>query len=273
MSPSEHRLAAPPVGDARGDVRTDEELATALAADAARVLVGLRAQQWADAPALRDAGDRQAHEVLVDALARARPADSVLSEEAVDDPARLTAERVWIIDPLDGTREFGEAGRVDWAVHVALWERGELVVGAVALPALGLVLSSGDVAPAAPPAPVDRQRAVRVAVSRTRPPALLEALGELIPLELVPMGSAGFKVMAVARGEVDAYVHTGGQYEWDSAAPVAVARSRGLHTSRVDGSDLRYNQADLYLPDLVVCAAGLAPDLLAALRTVLESSR
>ncbi len=192
-------------------------------------------------------------------LAEHRPADAVLSEEGRDDKARLGADRVWIVDPLDGTREFSEPPREDWAVHVALWARsgadaGELVAGAVAQPGLGTTFHTGQ-PPTVPARTSDRPR---IAVSRTRPPAFVQALAEEIDAELVPMGSAGAKVISVARDVTDAYVHAGGQYEWDSAAPVAVARAAGLFTSRVDGSPLVYNQDDVLLPDLIVCRPELA---------------
>ena len=167
----------------------------------------------------------------------------MLSEEGVDDARRLSADRVWIVDPLDGTREFGEGDRNDWAVHVALWERGALVAGAVALPAQGVTLDSGS----PPPLPAAGDP-LRLVVSRTRPPELVTALAERLGAELVPMGSAGAKAMSVLQGRADAYVHGGGQYEWDSAAPVAVAAAAGLHTSRLDGSPLVYNRADPCCP-------------------------
>ena len=193
----------------------------------------------------------------------------MLSEEAADDGARLTAERVWIIDPLDGTREFGEAGRTDWAVHVALWERGDLTAGAVALPAAGRVVSTAELRAAVPPGPGSGDRIpsarLRLLVSRSRPPEFVQRLADQLDAELVPMGSAGAKAAAVIAGEADAYVHSGGQYEWDSAAPVAVARAAGLHASRIDGSSLRYNQADPAIPDILISLAGLAPVLLAAI--------
>src|SRR5690349_11329153 len=199
-------------------------------------------------------------------LAEHRPDDAILSEEehrgTTSRHDRRTADRVWIIDPLDGTREFSEPPRDDWAVHVALWSRGELVAGAVAQPALGETFHTGE-PPVVPPSSSDRPR---IAVSRTRPPAFVEALAEEIGAELVPMGSAGAKVMSVVRDVSDAYVHAGGQYEWDSAAPVAVARSAGLFTSRVDGSPLGYNQDDVLLPDLVVCRPELAEQILAFVR-------
>ncbi len=208
--------------------------------------------------ALKDAGDQAAHELLVDLLARHRPGDAVLSEEGKDDKRRLTSPRVWIVDPLDGTREFSEPPRDDWAVHVALWEDGDLAAGAVAQPALHETFHTGK-PPVVPPRTAGR---LRIAVSRTRPPAFVEALADELDAELVPMGSAGVKVISVVRDVTDAYVHAGGQYEWDNAAPVAVARAAGLFCSRVDGSELRYNQDDVSLPDLVVCRPELSGQIL-----------
>ena len=241
----------------------DDRLARQLASEAGRLLLALRAE-GGEAAALRQAGDRTSHEFLAAQLAGLRPEDAVLSEEGRDDPARLSADRVWIVDPLDGTREFGEPGRTDWAVHVALWERGKLTAGAVALPAQGTVLSTAE--PPATPPPAEPGRPVRVLVSRTRPPALLDRLAKEVDLVLVPLGSAGAKAAAVISGTADAYVHSGGQYEWDSAAPVAVAVAAGLHASRLDGSDLEYNRADPSLPDILICSAGLAVTLLDGLR-------
>ncbi len=243
----------------------DHAVARLLADSAGEALLALRAESggWT-AGELKAAGDRRSQECLAAGLARHRPGDAVLSEEAADDHARLVAERVWIIDPLDGTREFSEVPRTDWAVHVALWERGALVAGAVARPAMGSTLAT-DSPPAMPeavPGPV------RLAVSRTRPPAFVERLASRIGARLVPMGSAGVKATAVLDGTVDAYVHAGGQYEWDSAAPVAVARSAGLHTSRIDGTELVYNRADPLLPDLLICRPELAPQLLAAIDVI-----
>lgn len=241
---------------------TDATLAARLATEAGALLLALRRDHdpATGAQALRGAGDRAAQRFLAAALTDERPGDAVLSEEAPDTADRLTARRVWIIDPLDGTREFGD-GRDDWAVHVALWADGELAAGAVALPGIGATLTSDPAAVvpatigAAPP---------RIAVSRSRPPAAAQRAARELGAELVPIGSAGFKVAAVVRGEADAYVHAGGQYEWDSAAPVAVARAAGLHASRLDGSPLRYNRADPYLPDLLVARPELADALLAA---------
>ena len=258
----------------------DHTLARDLAGQAGTRLLELRAQ-GGDPDVLRKAGDRLSHEFLTAALADARPGDVVLSEEGADNPARLTARRVWIVDPLDGTREFGEPGRTDWAVHVALWEGdallapqgttppgppGNLVAGAVALPAQDRVLSTAE-----PPPPLPAGEApakIRIVVSRSRPPQFVRNISGLIDAELVPLGSAGAKVAAVIGGEVDAYVHGGGFYEWDTAAPVAVARAAGLRASRIDGSPLAYNQADLLMPDILVCRPGLAALLLQAIREV-----
>jgi 3'(2'), 5'-bisphosphate nucleotidase len=201
-------------------------------------------------------------------LGRERPRDAVLSEEGRDDHARIEATRVWIIDPLDGTREYGERARTDWAVHVALWSDGDLAAGAVALPALDIVLATPSVS--ALPAR-DPQRRVRVVVSRSRAPKLALDVAAAIGADVVELGSAGAKTAAVVRGEADAYLHAGGQYEWDSAAPVAVARAAGLHASRLDGSPLAYNQRDVYLPDLLVCRRELAATLLDAIRAALAT--
>ena len=241
----------------------DSALARHLADAASAVLLDLR-RAARDPDVLRAEGDRQAQNVLDRELRAHRPTDAVLSEEAPDDRARLAADRVWIVDPLDGTREFGEPGRTDWAVHVALWQAGELTAGAVSLPALGRTHATDG---AVPPPPARTGR-VRIAVSRTRPPAQVQRVASAMNAELVPMGSAGAKTMAVIRGEVDVYLHDGGQYEWDSAAPVAVARSAGLHTSRLDGSALTYNQPDPCLPDLLVCRPELADAVLAELAEV-----
>jgi 3'(2'), 5'-bisphosphate nucleotidase len=237
----------------------DAALARALARAAGEVLLAVRTRALAGRE-LKDAGDAGAQAVLARLLAEHAPGDAVLSEEAADDQARLSARRVWIIDPLDGTREFAEPPRTDWAVHVALWADGDLAAGAVALPARGTVHAT-DVAPVVPARPAGAP--VRLAVSRSRPPEFTAALAQRLGADLVPMGSAGVKCAAVWLGEADAYVHAGGQFEWDSAAPVAVARAAGLHTSRVDGSPLVYNRADPRLPDLVVCRPELAPEILA----------
>jgi 3'(2'), 5'-bisphosphate nucleotidase len=251
-----------PATGAPGQAMSDTDLAATLARAAGHRLLDLRRSLSGLTPAeLKDRGDREAQRVLATGLAEARPSDEVLSEEAVDGPARLAAARVWIVDPLDGTREFSEL-RSDWAVHVALWQDGVLVAGAVALPALDVVLRS-DPAPVVPRR--DEGAPLRMAVSRSRPPAIATQVAEAMGADLVPMGSAGFKVAAVIRGEADLYVHGGGQYEWDSAAPVAVAQAAGLHASRLDGSPLRYNQPDPYLPDLVVCRPELEQQLLTVL--------
>ncbi|OBA78722.1 3'(2'),5'-bisphosphate nucleotidase CysQ [Mycobacterium sp. 1164966.3] len=237
---------------------SDHELAHQLASQAGALLLGVR-DELADAtqPERKAAGDKRSHDFLMQALAQSRPGDAVLSEEGADDPVRLRSDRVWIVDPLDGTREFSELGRQDWAVHVALWESGELVAGAIGLPAQGITLATPDVdpPPACPGSP-------RIVVSRTRPPAIALQVRERLGGSLVEMGSAGAKVAAVIQGLADVYVHAGGQYEWDSAAPVAVARAAGLHTSRLDGSALQYNRPDPLLPDLVVCRPEFAEAVL-----------
>ena len=226
---------------------TDAELAAHLAQVAGRILLEVRASNMFDGKALGKAGDETANQFLVHALRQQRPDDGLLSEESKDTAERLAMERCWIVDPVDGTREYGEA-RADWAVHVGLAIGGVAEVGAVALPGCDAVLRT-DAPLAVPPAP----ETLRMVVSRTRPAAEAIAVSEAIGADLVPMGSAGAKAMAVIRGEADIYLHSGGQYEWDSCAPVAVARAHGLHCSRIDGSPLVYNQRDTYMPDLLIC--------------------
>jgi 3'(2'), 5'-bisphosphate nucleotidase len=238
----------------------DVQVAEAAAQAAAGTLRKLREAGEHSGRALGDAGDAAAQQAIVAVLADHRPDDVVFSEEAVDDHQRLSADRVWIVDPLDGTREYGE-GRHDWAVHVALWSGGDLTAAAVALPGLDQILLT-DPAPVVPPRP---DGPVRIAVSRTRPAAEATAVAAALDAELVPLGSAGYKTVAVARGEVDVYVHSGGQYQWDSAAPVAIARAAGLATCRLDGSPLVYNAPDPWLPDLVVCRPELAERVLRAI--------
>ncbi|HEY8482391.1 MAG TPA: inositol monophosphatase family protein [Spirillospora sp.] len=326
--------AGAPRGAGRG-AADDHVLAAELAGAAGRLLLGVREEMgFADARALKDTGDLRSHEYLLAALAEHCPGDAVLSEEGraqaagkrsrgedraptrnTADAERLTADRVWIVDPLDGTREFSEEGRRDWAVHVALWRRdpsapsgGRLAAGAVALPAQGLILrtdatggaslvrtDAGEPDPVTagpgrgrgrPPregplhAPAPDEGKLRIAVSRTRPPEFVRRLAERIAgtapgeeapgvdVELVPIGSAGAKISAVLLGEVDAYVHAGGQYEWDSAAPAAVALAAGAHVSRVDGSPLEYNREDPLLPDILVCHPVSASTLLTGIREV-----
>lgn len=226
---------------------TDAELAAQLAADAGRILLEVRDSGRHHGKDLGRAGDAEANAVLVKALGELRPSDGVLSEEERDNPTRLAKSRVWIVDPLDGTREFCER-REDWAVHVALAVDGEAAVGAVALPARKLVLRSDRPLPLpnSPPRP-------RIVVSRTRPPAEALAVAEALGAELVPMGSAGAKAMAVVLGEAEIYLHSGGQHQWDNCAPVAVAQAHGLHCSRIDGSALRYNGRHTLVPDLLIC--------------------
>lgn len=248
---------------------SDAELAAHLAQVAGRILLDVRASGLFSPKALGKAGDQTANQFLCHALREVRPEDGLLSEEEKDNAERLAKSRVWIVDPVDGTREYGEA-RSDWAVHVGLAIDGRPLVGAVALPGLdlagtgaGTVLRTDQPRPV-PPAP-DR---LRMVVSRTRPAAEAVAVAERLDAELVPMGSAGAKAMAVILGQADIYLHSGGQYEWDSMAPAAVAQAHGLHCSRIDGSPLVYNQADVYLPDLLICRQEHAEQVLALIAEV-----
>ncbi|WP_128893438.1 3'(2'),5'-bisphosphate nucleotidase CysQ [Erythrobacter sp. HKB08] len=238
---------------------TDGELAARLAEEAGRIACDLRESSLLDGKALGDAGDKAVNQFLVAAIRENRPDDGLLSEESKDTPERLSKSRVWIVDPVDGTREYGEK-RSDWAIHVGLAIDGVASIGAVGLPGLngGTVLRSD--APIALPEAAETPRMV---VSRTRPAKEAVEVAEAIGAELVPMGSAGAKAMAVVRGEAEIYLHSGGQYEWDNCAPVAVARAHGLHCSRVDGSPLRYNNSDTYLPDLLICRPEWAARVLA----------
>jgi 3'(2'), 5'-bisphosphate nucleotidase len=245
---------------------SDHELAARAATEAGRLLLEVRSvlearREWPEL--VGDEGDRRAHDLLVELLARERPDDAVLSEEGRDDLARLDARRVWILDPLDGTREFSEPGRSDWAVHVALAIDGTAVAGAVALPARGMTLATD---PPPPPAP-SWDGPPRLVVSRSRPPHQANLIRQALDGQLLPLGSAGAKAMAVVLGEADVYAHAGGQYEWDNAAPAAVAKAAGLHVSRLDGSPLVYNRRDPWLPDVLICRADLAEPVLHALRS------
>lgn len=255
MSPSPGSPISAPV--------EDHALAAALATEAGELLLELRKELHdAGSATLKREGDRQSHELLMSRVATEAPGDAVLSEEGVDGSARLGATRTWIIDPLDGTREYSEPPRDDWAVHVALVADGQPIAGAVALPAQGRTLSTADRPPA--PAPVPDQP--RVIVSRSRPPAVALAVADALGAQLVEMGSAGAKAAAVVLGAADVYPHAGGQYEWDSCAPVAVAHAAGFHTSRIDGEPLVYNRRDPWLPDLLVCHPDLVEQVLAVTR-------
>ena len=249
------------------DPRTDHELAADLAVATGEVLLAVREREFANGtePAtIKEIGDFEANRFLMAALREARPTDPILSEEEKSTPPEVTAERLasrrtWIVDPVDGTREFSEVGRDDWAVHVAVCHDGSPVAGAVALPAQGLVYST-----ASPPAVPAHDGPIRFIVSRTRPQPIAVAVREALGGVLVEMGSAGAKAMAIVGGHADAYLHAGGQYEWDSCAPVAVARAAGLWCSRLDGSPLAYNNADPMISDLLICRAELAEEVLAA---------
>jgi 3'(2'), 5'-bisphosphate nucleotidase len=240
----------------------DHELAATLATAAGELLLEIR-PTIADPKELKAAGDARANVLILDRLRPARPDDAILSEESADDLARLDHARVWIVDPLDGTREYGELDRDDWAVHVALSVGGVAAIGAVALPAQGITYSTAPAPnlagrPDGPP---------RLVVSRTRPPAVTDALQAALGAELVPMGSAGAKAMAIVQGRADIYAHAGGQYQWDSAAPVAVAAAAGLHVSRIDGAPLVYNDAERSLPDLLICRPEYADQVIDVVRT------
>lgn len=247
---------------------TDAALAADLAADAGELLLAVRADVGFDHPwMLGDAGDIEANSLLLRRLRVERPGDAVLSEEADDDLTRLGADRVWIIDPLDGTREFSTEGRDDWAVHVGLWRRdggrhGAVTDAAVALPAMGELYRSDTVNADLPP----HGGPIRITASASRPPAVLHRLAERLDIETVRIGSAGAKAMSVVRGDADAYIHAGGQWEWDSAAPAGVVLAAGMHASRLDGSELIYNRPHPYLPDLLMCRPELAGPLLDAIQ-------
>ncbi len=243
---------------------TDQQLASRIATQAGVMLVELRDElaiegihYWD----LKDEGDIAGHRYIMDALTQARPDDVILSEEAADNRRRLSAERVWIIDPIDGTNEFAEPPRYDWAIHIALWEKGKLTVGSVALPTLGITFDA-DPAPIVPPS--TRERPLLV-TSRTRNPYCAVKVANALGCDVARLGSAGAKAMAVVMGEADIYVHDGGMYQWDSAAPSAVAAAAGLHVSRTDGSPLIYNEESLWLPDFLVCRPEFAEAALRAL--------
>jgi 3'(2'), 5'-bisphosphate nucleotidase len=238
----------------------DSDLAHRIADTAGKLLMDLRTSGLFEGKALGKAGDRTANAFIVEALRAQRPDDAILSEEEKDSQERLSASRVWVVDPLDGTREYGE-GRSDWAVHIGLAIEGKAVEGAVALPMLGLTLTTDAPLPLPKPAAT-----LRMLVSRSRPAAEAVAVAQALGAELVEMGSAGAKAMAVIRGEADIYLHTGGQYEWDNCAPAAVCAAAGLHVSRVDGAPLLYNQADTYLPDLLICHKEHAARVLALVK-------
>lgn len=250
---------------------TDKDHAEAerIATEAGRLLVEVRERLFrlsVDSRTIKDEGDRRAHEFIMAELRASFPDDGILSEEGRDDLTRLEKDRVWIVDPLDGTREFSEPGRHDWAVHIALTEGGVPTAGSVALPALETTLSAHP-APELPPRPDGPPRLV---VSRTRPPAAAMIIAEAIGAELLGLGSAGAKAMSIILGHADIYAHSGGQFEWDNCAPAVVASAAGMHASRADGSELTYNHADPWLPDLLFCRPEFAEPALAAIHDYLE---
>ena len=243
---------------------TDQQLASRVATEAGAMLVELRDELVAEGIHywdLKDEGDVAGHRYIMSALTAARPDDVILSEEAADNRRRLSAERVWIIDPIDGTNEFAEHPRHDWAIHIALWEAGELTAASVALPTLGITF---DASPAAVVPPSTRAKPLLV-TSRSRNPYCAVMVANALGCDVARLGSAGAKAMAIVMGEADIYVHDGGMYQWDSAAPSAVAKAAGLHVSRIDGSPLKYNQESLWLPDFLVCRTELAEPALNAL--------
>jgi 3'(2'), 5'-bisphosphate nucleotidase len=253
-----------PESSAAGVGETDAELAVRLAEEAGKLLVELREELWVDGAhhwEVMDEGDAASHQFIAGELRRLRPDDAVLDEEGLEDPRRFSSDRVWIVDPLDGTREYGEPGRHDWAVHVALWNKNRFDAGAVALPAVDLVLATH------PPAELpDRHRTrPRLITSRSRTPYAAVIVANALGCDAVRLGSAGAKAMAVVLGEADIYVHDSGMYQWDSAAPAAVASAAGLHVSRVDGTPIVYNERDPWLPDVLICRRELADDVLRAL--------
>ena len=243
---------------------TDQQLASRVATEAGAMLVNLRDELVAEGIHywdLKDEGDVAGHRYIMSALTAARPDDVILSEEAADNRKRLSADRVWIIDPIDGTNEFAEHPRHDWAIHIALWESGELTAASVALPTLGITF---DASPAAVVPPSTREKPLLV-TSRSRNPYCAVMVANALGCDVARLGSAGAKAMAIVMGEADIYVHDGGMYQWDSAAPSAVAKAAGLHVSRIDGSPLKYNQESLWLPDFLVCRIELAEPALKAL--------
>ena len=254
-------MDAPPPGAPPDDHSVAHQVATATG----ELLLALREElRAAGAPswALEEEGDRRAHNLIIAALDELRPDDAVLSEEGRDHPYAMNADRAWIVDPLDGTREYGEYPRDDWAVHIALVQGHEPIAGAVALPAMGITLATGP----APSFPQRADGAPRLVVSRSRPAAITYDIADELDGVLLPLGSAGAKAMAVVLGEADIYAHAGGQYEWDSCAPVAVAAAAGLHVSRIDGSPLRYNRPDPWLPDLLICRPEYAETVIEVVR-------
>ena len=261
-------VSAPP----SHDLESDHALAVRIAVETGHLLLGLREEligRGTTSWELESAGDTMAHELIIELLKGARPADHVLSEEGRDDRARLSAERVWIVDPVDGTNEFGTPPRGDWAVHIALVSGGVPIAGAVSLPAMDAVFGTDP----APPMPPPTAGPTRVIASRWHPSAAAQVIAAGLSGRLLGLGSAGAKAMAVVSGDADVYAHSGGQYEWDSCAPVAVALAAGFHCSRIDGSPLTYNNENVYLPDFLICRPELADRCLELLGDAIRASR
>lgn len=263
----------------------DAELARTVAQGAGQLLLELRESYGEIEPddkeranALRKEGDRASHEYIAAALSAARPDDAVLSEEGADSDVRLSASRVWIVDPLDGTYEYGQ-NRADFAVHIVLWNtegQARLEAGVVDLPAQGLTRSVLDLDPQLGELPTNRP--IRIVASRSRPPATLAQTvhhlsGSLSEagithegVEVVDVGSVGAKVNEILSGRAEAYIHDTGFYEWDVAAPLNVAHHYGLHAEHIDGQPVVFNQMPPYVNNLVVARADLHGFVMDALR-------
>lgn len=243
---------------------TDHELARTLASTAGEFLVdyqrdGLAADRWGEW--LGADGDAAAHDVIIEQLHSARPDDAWLSEEGRDDPEeRSMSERAWVIDPLDGSADFGR-GTNEWAVHVALTERGSATAGAVAVPGLGRVFSTDE----ATAVGSRTDRAPVVVTGRARHWTDGQRVAGALSGELVVCGSAGVKAMLVVAGVADIYVHAGALYEWDVCAPAIVAQAHGLVAVAPDGAELRFNKSRPVVPGVVITHPDLLDATLAAL--------
>ena len=252
----------------RATPEDDHLLAANLAESAGRMLVDCRsgaAGQLLGGSSLAHEGDQRAHLHLLTRLQEARPDDAVLSEEGADDAQRLDSSRLWVIDPLDGSRDYG-FGNDEWAVHVGLVEDGKIVAGAVALSALDLLFHTGE--GEGPACAVDENNPNRrpvIVTARSRVNAEGMLLAHELGADVFACGSAGVKAMLVVNGTADAYVHASPLYEWDVCAPAAVAQSAGLHVSDAAGDPLVFNQARPVVNSFLVCRPELVDDILSAL--------